>query len=503
MLKRILFCLLFLISYSTFAFSWPVPDTGQKKCYDDLGNQITCPKPGEPFYGQDANYSINPISYTKLDANGNDLPDSAWKWAMVRDNVTGLIWEVKTGHGSVHSRYESYTWKEAQDIFIKKLNGEKFGGYSDWRIPNNWEIASIGHYENDDDYWAVSSKYFPWLRDRSWSSTPSTPAEGSSESSYAWVAEAHCRKVSTWTKTTDLGARAVRGDQSFGPSGNLTINGDNTVTDKNTGLMWQQIVPDYGMTWKDALEYCENLSLAGYNDWRMPTTKELGSIVDYNRIGSAIDTDYFPTPCVGWSSTTCGKSESYAGDNNKSNTSCIRAVRGGQSGIAQALTKKQVSQLYVSIFGRASEGEGNAYWGSSQGDMLTCANAMLATSAAKDYFGDTLNDNQAFIEFIYENTLGKTYAQDPDGIDYWVSELAGGKPKGAVVTTLINAVMDVQYTGTPSQKCFINKVTVSNYAADKIHKFTDFMTFTDFIRDINSEEDSVVIGKDKVDEVVR
>ena len=77
------------------------------------------------------------------------------------------------------------------------------------------------------------------------------------------------------------------------------------------------------------------------------------------------------------------------------------------------LPQRQVSQLYVSIFGRVSEGEGNDYWAATQDSMVDCANTMLATSAAKDYFGDTLDDDRAF---IYENTLGKNYAEDPGGI---------------------------------------------------------------------------------------
>jgi len=44
-----------------------IPDTGQTKCYDNSG-EITCPGPGEPFYGQDATYTINPPSYIKMDA---------------------------------------------------------------------------------------------------------------------------------------------------------------------------------------------------------------------------------------------------------------------------------------------------------------------------------------------------------------------------------------------------------------------------------------------------
>ena len=77
---------------STFA----VPDTGQIECYDTNG----CPAPGEPFYGQDAQYT-GPRSYTKLNNDGNSLPSNASSWAMVRDNVTGLIWEVKQNRDGV------------------------------------------------------------------------------------------------------------------------------------------------------------------------------------------------------------------------------------------------------------------------------------------------------------------------------------------------------------------------------------------------------------------
>lgn len=77
------------------------PDTGQTQCYDHEGNQISCPSSGEYNYAQDAQYQGIARSYTKLDDQGGDLPDTATSWAMVRDNVTGLIWEVKTVDGSI------------------------------------------------------------------------------------------------------------------------------------------------------------------------------------------------------------------------------------------------------------------------------------------------------------------------------------------------------------------------------------------------------------------
>ena len=116
---------IFILFTTTTALAWPIPDTGQTKCYDNK-KEIPCPKPGEPFYGQDGNYTINPMSYTKLDERGRELPDSASEWVMVRDNVTGLIWEVKTDDGSVHDKDNKYNWEDAQSDFISRLNREKF-----------------------------------------------------------------------------------------------------------------------------------------------------------------------------------------------------------------------------------------------------------------------------------------------------------------------------------------------------------------------------------------
>jgi len=89
----------------------PLPDTGQTTyCKILEGSVIPCPQPGEPFYGQDGNYSINPPTYTKLDNLGNPLPDDAASWATIRDNVTGLVWENKTNDESIHDGRKTLTW---------------------------------------------------------------------------------------------------------------------------------------------------------------------------------------------------------------------------------------------------------------------------------------------------------------------------------------------------------------------------------------------------------
>ena len=85
-----------------------------------------------------------------------------------------------------------------------------------------------------------------------------------------------------------------------------------------------------------------------------------------------------------------------------------------------ALTKTQVSELYVAIFNRASEGEGNSFW-QGQGSAAEVAQQMLDTVDAQEYFGTALDEDKAFIEHIYINTLGKTYEDDAEGIDFWVA----------------------------------------------------------------------------------
>lgn len=73
----------------------------------------------------------------------------------------------------------------------------------------------------------------------------------------------------------------VRGD-GYGEN-NFQNNGDRTITDTATGLTWMQEDNGKGILWEDALAYCEDISLAGHDDWRLPNAKELQSIVDYSR----------------------------------------------------------------------------------------------------------------------------------------------------------------------------------------------------------------------------
>jgi len=97
-------------------------------------------------------------------------------------------------------------------------------------------------------------------------------------------------------------------------------NGDGTITDRVTNLMWAKDGNGTGcndgskITWADAITYCEGLDFAGHTDWRLPNYKELVSILDLGTFSPAINATYFPnTRSDGyWSSTTDAFRTGYA-----------------------------------------------------------------------------------------------------------------------------------------------------------------------------------------------
>lgn len=361
------FVLLALFVFPFSAFPWPIPDTGQTKCYDDTA-EIPCPLPGEAFYGQDGNYLINPSSYTKLDLNGNDLPDSALTWAMVRDNVTGLIWEVKKESDGVENYADprdpnnTYTWYDSNpatnggdagtpgdgtdtEDFIAALNAEPgFGGCTDWRLPTREELRSIVDCSVPLPGPAIKSAYFGntvWSY-YYWSSSTYAGYAGY----YAWGVNFSSGYDDYLTSKSDSRyVRAVRGGQvGSGLFGNLVINDTDTVTDKKTGLMWNRKTDD-NMLWEQALAHCESMTTGGYEDWRLPTIKELASIVDLGKYYPSIDIVYFlysftvrhdnMTSSTYTTHPFCAWSVHFGsgagGDSGKSYGYSVRAVRGGQA----------------------------------------------------------------------------------------------------------------------------------------------------------------------------
>ncbi len=98
----------------------------------------------------------------------------------------------------------------------------------------------------------------------------------------------------------------------------FTDNGDGTVTDHCTGLMWQKNTADVNVTgsdrvpWCDALSYCVRLEFAGHDDWRLPNVRELQSIVDYGRFDPSIDPIFDALPEGYWSSTSFADNQEFS-----------------------------------------------------------------------------------------------------------------------------------------------------------------------------------------------
>jgi hypothetical protein len=153
------------------------------------------------------------------------------------------------------------------------------------------------------------------------------------------------------------------GDFQAGATLAYTDNGDGTITDTNTGLMWEKLSDDGSIHDKDTTYTWDNAfavkvtalnsgSFAGYTDWRVPNAKELQSITNYEHVAPAVS-PAFNTACGAgcmtcsctvttdpyWSSSTnAGSSTSawsvnfyygHVGDWTKTFPFYVRAVRGG------------------------------------------------------------------------------------------------------------------------------------------------------------------------------
>jgi hypothetical protein len=188
-----------------------IPDTGQTTSYTNTS-------------GEDSDYIINPPSYTKLDANGNALPDSASSWVMVKDNVTGLIWEAKTNDGGIHDEDNRYTWYDPNtatnggnagtagndtdtEDFINALNSAKYGGFNDWRLPTAMELSLLVNAGQIS--WSINLTYFPYtMASYYWSATTYA-----GDSTLAWSVLFSDGSVGYYVKSDSFYVRAVRGGQ--------------------------------------------------------------------------------------------------------------------------------------------------------------------------------------------------------------------------------------------------------------------------------------------------
>ncbi|QYA61106.1 hypothetical protein [Campylobacter fetus] len=181
------------------------------------------------------------------------------------------------------------------------------------------------------------------------------------------------------------------------------------------------------------------------------------------------------------------------------------------------ISKSEVSELFIVLFGRPTEGEGNTYWvneSSANGwGMIETSNAILNLDITKSFLGETLNNNESFVKHLFKNAVNLTeFVSDEQkaGLKYWVDLLDNGTvSKADLVGHFVNAAKDPSNAGA-NQDLFNNKVIVSNYVADTIAKLPlDGLTpdqqnaliqkTVDIINNVTSNSSSVESAKGEVD----
>ena len=313
------------------AESYPIVETGQQRCFDNR-SEISYPKRGEPFFGQDAQYLGHQPAYRD---NGDGT---------VTDLVTGLMWQKDPG--------PKKTFEQA----VAGASACRVGGYDDWRLPTIKELYSLILFSGEDvdpqgmntgnlnpfintDYFGFvygDSRKGERIIDSQFATSTkyvSTTMHGNETMFGVNFADGRIKGYPIGQPGRRGGRQKtyyvlyVRSNPSYGRN-QFQDNGDGTITDHATGLTWLKFdsghlkaaeKKDGRLNWEQALRWAEDLEYAGYSDWRLPNIKELQSIVDYTRSpdttqSAAIDPIFSVTPirdALGkvnypfyWSSTT-------------------------------------------------------------------------------------------------------------------------------------------------------------------------------------------------------
>lgn len=283
--------LLVVLNFSGFAQNYVIAGTNQTTFYDN-SVEIAAPSSGEAFYGQNAHYPGNIPSYSD---NGDGT---------VTDNVTGLMWQMSAdlnqdGEINVSDKYSFHDALNYADTLT-------LGGFDDWRLPTVKELYSLILFSGIDISGPNPTIFVPFIDDETFGFGYGDESAGER------LIDAQYASSTLYVSTTMGGAetmfgvnfadgrikgypltmpgradklfyvKCVRAGQGYGEN-DFIDNGDGTITDQATGLMWQQDDSGEAKSWEESLEYAENSTFAGYNDWRLPDAKELQSIVDYTR----------------------------------------------------------------------------------------------------------------------------------------------------------------------------------------------------------------------------
>ncbi|MCH7228614.1 DUF1566 domain-containing protein [Haloferula sp. A504] len=274
--------------------TYPVVDTGQTACFDNNG-EIVPPASGAAFYGQDGQHAGNAPSFT-LSADG----------LTVADEVTGLTWvrdPDTDGDGDIDA--DDKILLGDADAYVAQLNADNFGGYNDWRLPSIKELYSLVDFRGTDPsgYTGtdtsgitpyIDTAYFDFgfgdtaagerLIDAQYLSSTeyvSTTMDGNATVFGFNFADG---RIKGYPQSKAMYVRCVRGNPLYGLN-HYSDNGNGTIRDEATGLMWMQADSGTGMDWQEALAWAQarnDENYLGFDDWRLPDAKELQTLFDYD-----------------------------------------------------------------------------------------------------------------------------------------------------------------------------------------------------------------------------
>jgi arylsulfatase A-like enzyme len=283
--------------------SYAVVDTNQKQCFDTSGN-IECPGSTEAFYGQDAQYAGHSPDYTD---NGDGT---------ISDNITRLMWQQSpdtNADGRIDAD-DKLSFSAAQS-YCDILD---LAGYKDWRLPDIKQLYSLidfsgtdpSGYEGNDTSGLrpfIDTNYFDFgygdtsagerIIDAQYASrTPYVANTGNDGGQTLFGVNFADGRIKGYGLTLfgqdkTFYVSCVRSNEDYGQNDFFT-NGDGTISDLATGLMWTESDSGAGLGWGQALAWVAQQNAAnylGYDDWRLPDAKELQSLVDYSRSPSTSD----------------------------------------------------------------------------------------------------------------------------------------------------------------------------------------------------------------------
>ncbi len=268
-------------------FTYTIVGTNQTSCFDAAGAAVDC-----KGTGQDAERTANAPDYTE-DGDGT-----------VTDNVTGVMWQQSAdtnGDGIIDVK-DKYTQADA----VPYCQGLTLGGHSDWELPDIKTMYSLIDFSGEDASGVegddtsgldpfVNDKVFGFgygdtsaderIIDAQWATT-SIYVASSVMIFGVNFADGRIKGYGDPTGRTPnhklFYVQCVRNKGKYGVN-SFSANGDGTITDKATGLMWQEADNGEAIGWDEALARCNAATTSGHNDWRLPNAKELQSLVDYAR----------------------------------------------------------------------------------------------------------------------------------------------------------------------------------------------------------------------------